>query len=276
MNPETLLYIYYLEGKVPSGKATMPESFIGNWEEEGSSFLFFTEPEEQSVIRLTREHTCLQLMETYQMRYGDWQGGRVEPLQIGPYLFTPPWLRDQIEENDKDSTILMDPGLVFGNGAHPTTRDCVEALELVMARESLGIDKMLDLGTGTGVLAMAAAKMGVGQVLALDFNFLAAKTAWENVCLNGMEERVLVLNGRAEDFIDQDADLLVANIHYHVMKELVRSEGFLRFDWFVLSGLLRSEAKAISDFLATRPAEIIRRWDQGGIWYTLCGKSCTR
>ena len=130
---------------------------------------------------------------------------------------------------------------------------------------------MLDLGTGSGILALAATKLGCRKALAVDFNYLAARTARTNVQLNNMDDNILVIQGRAEDYTVFPSDLLVANIHYEVMKKLVRTPGFLRQKWFLLSGLLRSEAKEMADFLSRQPVIIIKQWNQDGIWTTFLG-----
>ena len=114
--------------------------------------------------------------------------------------------------------------MVFGTGAHPTTRDCIEALEL--AFQSQPVCSALDLGTGTGILAIAAARLGCPLTLAVDMNRLAAKTAQRNIRLNQLQQSVLAVQGSADDFIHMQADLLIANIHYDVMKRLVCSGRF--------------------------------------------------
>ena len=76
--------------------------------------------------------------------------------------------------------------------------------------------------------------------------------------------RRTVIQGRAEDYTVFPSDLLVANIHYDVMKKIVRSPGFLHQKWFLLSGLLRSEAKEMADFLSRQPVIIVKQWNQDG------------
>ena len=142
-----------------------------------------------------------------------------------------------------------------------------------MAFENTPIRSALDLGTGTGLLALAAARMGCPKVLAADLNLLAARTAQQNVRLNGLSERILVVQGDAEKFMDFTSDLVVTNIHYDVMKNLIGTSGFLKKKRFILSGLMRSEAARIESTLAGLPVEIIRRWDQDGIWHTFYGAS---
>ena len=267
--PDSDLYIYYLEGRVPSWEKLPDEHFIGNWEEEGFSFLFFERPAENAVHRIINTYPPLKLLDSYHMTYEQWQGGKIEPLKIGRFLLAPPWA--DVAPEHKLIEITLDPGVVFGNGMHPTTRDCLAALEKSCAGKPA--ETMLDLGTGSGVLALAAIKLGCRRAMAVDFNFLAARTALENVHLNQMERRILVVNGRAEHYTDFPADLLVANIHWDIMQRLVRSEGFFRKKWFVLSGLLRSEAKKLDGYLANQPVTVLKRWDQGGIWHTFLGKT---
>lgn len=265
--PESLLSIYYIEGKIPPQQRFPADSFLGNWEEDGFSFLFFRCPAPELVEDIVRINPGLRLLDTYEMTYEQWQGGRIEPIYIGRFLLTPPWIEATPEPDTR--SIILDPGVVFGNGAHPTTRDCLEAIDLVCTGKK--VHSMLDLGTGTGILALAAVKSGCKKALAVDFNYLAARTARTNVHLNDMEGNIMVIQGRAEDFTAFPSDLLVANIHYEVMKDLVRTPGFLRQKWFLLSGLLRSEAREIISFLASQPVILVKQWDKDGIWTTILG-----
>jgi ribosomal protein L11 methyltransferase len=267
LRPDTLLYIYYIEGTVPALHTIKAKNFIGNWVEEDFSFLFFTQPAKDQVMEILAEFPELTLLDDYEMTYGQWQGGNIEPVRIGRFLLNPTWIKASPGKND--ISITLDSGVVFGNGAHPTTQACLEAIDIACAGNKART--MLDLGSGTGVLALAAAKIGCEKILAVDYNYLATRTARTNVTLNQLEDRILVVNGRAEEHISVGTDLLVANIHYDVMKELVRTEGFLKQKWFVLSGLLRSEAEKILEFLRSQPVLILKRWNQDEIWHTVLG-----
>jgi len=269
IGPDSDLYIYYLAGRLPPQAGIQDDTFIGNWEEEGFSFLFFRCPSEKAVARLVAAHPHLRLVDHYQMTYAEWQGGRIEPVRIGRFLLCPPWIEAAPENGRLD--IILDPGVVFGTGTHPTTADCLKAIDRICTTER--IERVLDLGTGTGVLALAATKLGCNQALAVDFNYLATVTTLANVRHNHMEQRILVVNGRAEQHLAYPADLLVANIHYDVMQHLVRDPGYLEKPWFILSGMLRSDAKRISDYLANRPVTILERWSRDGIWHTILGKT---
>ena len=268
-NPYQNLYIYYLSGRFRPDRPFNPENYIGCWEEGEFSFLFFTRPNMALVEATIKQLAGLELLDHYHMTYEQWQGGDAVPCRIGRFSVSPPWF--EVDKQNADTTIILDPGVVFGTGTHPTTRDCLEALQL--AFEDTSIRSALDLGTGTGLLALAAARMGCPRVLAADLTLLAALTAQKNVRLNGLSRQILVAQGDAEKFMDFTSDLVVTNIHYDVMKNLIGTSGFLKKKRFILSGLMRSEAAHIESTLAGLPVEIIRRWDQDGIWHTFYGAS---
>ncbi len=267
------LYIYYLEGTFDSHTNFPREHFIGNWEEEGSSFLFFGKPAENAVRRLVASQSGVTFVDQYQMRYNQWLGEEPKPVRIGSFTVTPPWYNDakQGMENPAKLQIVLDPGVVFGTGTHPTTHDCIVALEKACSFGN--IETAMDLGTGTGLLAVAAAKLGCTKVLAADINFLAARTARKNIQLNGLASLIVPVQGSALDLIENPADLLIANIHYDVMKQLIASNGFLTKGYFILSGLLRSQARDVENQLAQLPVCLIEKWDVNGIWHTYLGKT---
>jgi ribosomal protein L11 methyltransferase len=270
--PYDNLFIYYLEGRLPHTRERNFSGFIGNWEEDGYTFLFFKCRAREQIDAVLAVEPGLSLLDEYQMSYEEWQGGEVRPIHIGQFLIHPPWYEDTNVHKPLPAThrILLDPGVVFGNGTHPTTRDCLEALELTLNHHR--IETVLDLGTGTGLLALAAVKLGGCRCLAIDFNFLAARTALTNVRLNRFENKVLVCQGQAEHFISTPADLLVANIHFDIMRQLVASEYFIKKRIFILSGLLRSEAKQILQDLSALPVRMIHHWERDNTWYTFLGE----
>ena len=267
------LFIYYLKGRLKADSVMLYNDFLGNWEEEDDSFLFFSCPASGQVENLLSRQPQLSYIDSYQMPYAQWLGEVFSTFEHGNFRVIPRWeeTQDRVNANGDKLQILLDPGLVFGTGTHPTTRDCLEALEL--AADSKQINTVLDLGTGTGLLALAAAKLGSNGVIAADLNLLAAKTAGRNVRLNHLQDQVVTVQGRAEDMIAYPADLVIANIHYDVMRQLVNDNSFLTKKRFILSGLLRSEAKNIADNLARRQVNIIKHWTHDGIWHTFYGQT---
>ena len=266
------LYIYYLQGRLKPAREMFQENFIGNWEEDNSTFLFFSSPAQREIDDLLRNQPQLTFLDSFEMSYDQWQSEKFTAIHHSRFCILPAWEaqtnQDQSAESDK-KTILLDPGVVFGNGRHPTTCDCLDALALASA--PMVPETILDLGTGTGLLALAAAQLGAKRILAVDLNPLAVKTAQKNVRLNKFNSAILVTQGRAEDCIDFTADLVIANIHYDVMRKMVRSKGFLQKKQFILSGLLRSEAKALAETLEKLPVYVQKMWTHDGIWHTFYG-----
>ena len=269
-DPRRDLFIYYLKGRLKAESGIFQTNFIGNWEEEDDSFLFFSSPASRQIKNLLNHQRQLSYVDSYEMSYDQWLGEVFSTFEHGKFRITPTWECGEDETADDKIRILLDPGLVFGTGTHPTTRDCLEALEAAAC--STEFKTVLDLGTGTGLLSLAAARLGSKRVVAVDLNLLAARTAARNVQLNQLEDRVVIVQGRAEDVIAYPADLVIANIHYDVMRHLINTEGFLDKKRFILSGLLRSEAKDIADSLARHPVKIIKQWTRDGIWHTFYGK----
>jgi ribosomal protein L11 methyltransferase len=263
------LYIYQLGGKLTSHNEISRTRFIGNWEEDDFTFLFFSDPADEEINALLSVQPQLTFIDSYHMPYEQWQGTQFTAFDQGCFQIIPPWENGSNGRPDK-LPIILDPGLVFGTGTHPTTRGCLDAVQL--ACRDRAPDRILDLGTGTGLLALAAARLGCRLNLAVDLNLLAAKTAKKNVALNRLEKQIAVVQGYAETFVDFPADLLIANIHYDVMQKLICSKGFLTQKRFILSGLLRSEAKQVRIELERLPTKILKSWTHEGIWNTFYGK----
>jgi ribosomal protein L11 methyltransferase len=263
------LYIYYLEGPLQrEEEPRLGSYFLGNWIEESSSFLFFSRPTRELVQGVVDTNGELRLIDEFHFTYEEWQGGKIKPFTVPPFFIVPPW--EDSEDHKRGIKILLDPGVVFGTALHPTTRDCLSAL--VRVYEQNQIDRVLDLGTGTGILAVGAALLGAESVIAIDINPLAVKTALSNVRLNGLEEKVEVKEGLAEKWTDHPSDLVIANIHYDVIMELIKGGGFLGKKWFIFSGLMRSQAESIRSVLSEYPTEIVQEWNHEMVWHTFLGR----
>ena len=125
----------------------------------------------------------------------------------------PSWLDpDSIEAEHK---IILDPGSAFGTGTHETTSMCIKALEKDLGgtyNPSRYPIKVLDVGTGTGILAMAAVLLGADEALGIDIDDEAVRVANENIIKNGLEGRISIRSGNLVDGIDYDPDIIVANL----------------------------------------------------------------
>jgi ribosomal protein L11 methyltransferase len=270
MNPDDLLYIYELAGTLDRPEDCFGQELLAHWREGTSTFLFFSGPAAAKMPAFLARHPGLSWVRTHDITYRDWQAGEdLEPLEIDRLRIIP--LGRPVTTDDRSLTVIIDPGVVFGSGQHPTTRDSLRALLRVYAVEAPA--RVLDLGTGTGILALAALKLGAREVLAVDWNPACVANARRNAALNGFSERLRVTEGAAEKYIAEEADLLLANLHFAVVEELVRSPAFYEKPWVIVSGLLRSEARAIKDRLQQPGFTLVREWETDGTWFTLLGRN---
>ena len=130
------------------------------------------------------------------------------PVKIsGRFTIVPTW--EEYEPVDSDELIIeLDPGMAFGTGTHPTTVICIQALEKYIKQD----DIVIDVGTGSGVLSIAAAMLGAKKVKALDLDHVAVTAAKENIELNKVEAIVEVTHGNLLEAIDIKPNVIVANI----------------------------------------------------------------
>lgn len=184
----------------------------------------------------------------------DWEEAwkkRLKVLRLGErVVIQPSWL--DYHEGPEDVVIRLDPGMAFGTGLHPTTQICLRALE-DFVRPGM---EVLDLGTGSGILAIAAAKLGAVRVLAVDNDPQAVRVARRNVIDNGVRDRVQVREGSLPD-VSGYYDLVVVNILARVIVELI-GEG--------LAERLRPEAVLITAGITIDSAsEVAEAFERGGL-----------
>ncbi len=264
------LYIYYLRGNADTRDTDFGNSFLGNWEEDGFSFLFFSQKADVKVKKLLSRQPDLILLDSFIMPYEQWQPLDDFPIRAGGFTIYPPWLKPAGKDGNR--TIILDPGVVFGSGCHATTSDCLEALDLITSRNRGTPRSAVDIGTGTGLLSIAAAITGIERVIGIDINFLAASTALRNAGLNNVSDRVMFIKGDAKELSSCiKTDLFIANIHYDIMKDLLGSPSFESCSSFILSGLMRSQAWEIVSALKKMPVTLTKEWNSDGIWYTFMG-----
>jgi ribosomal protein L11 methyltransferase len=158
------------------------------------------------------------------------------PVEIGPLWVGPPW-----EERPAGTTaVVVDPGRAFGTGAHATTRLCLELL-LDLPRGPL-----LDVGCGSGVLAIAAAKLGFAPVVAIDVDPTAVEATRSNAAVNGVEVEVALRDGT---HAPQAAVTVVANIALGAVEEVA---SVAECERLVTSGYLVSDPVALPGYVRLR------------------------
>jgi ribosomal protein L11 methyltransferase len=222
--------------------------FLGFWVEAGYTFFFFDREAEAEVGALLTDCSGLGLRHVHRLKYHQWQDGAgFEAFEIGPLTIVPAW--PEPTDLSEAGLIRIDPGLAFGFGGHPTTRACLKALVRVF-REDRPL-QVLDLGTGTGVLALAAARLGATGIRAVEYSHLAWDQARKNVALNRLDQTVEVIQGLAEDHLDFPAELVCSNLHFQVQQEIIRRRGFQGRRWLILSGLFHGQADLIQAALTS-------------------------
>ena len=267
--PYNNLFIYHVDGIFGHEyEKRLGRNYIGNWVEDRYSFLFFSEEADSDIEEILTLQPSLHLLDKYSFSYEDWQGGGFEKKHIDNFFIVPPW-----EESVSDTSchkIILDPGVVFGNGLHPTTKNCLNAISYL--KDHHEFKKVIDIGTGTGILALASICLGATEVTAIDLNPLAVKTAVNNVMLNDFDKRITVFEGKAQDYACNEADLLIANIHFDVIKLMFFIKGFLDKDYYIFSGLMRSQAGDLRELIKNNGMNIMKEWEYEMTWYTILVK----
>jgi len=199
----------------------------------------------------------------------EWKAG-LEPIRLPPGLWIVPTFKDPPPEASGEPQLLLDPGMAFGTGRHATTAMMIELL----AREvRAGRHSVLDLGSGTGILAMTAALFGADRILAVEIDPLALKAAAENLQRNGLDDLVRLAQGVSDPeatLAEPPFSLIVANIFAEALAKLLpfmvrhlAPGGRMAF-----AGILEDRLPALSDAIAARGLEIIEK-RQEGEWVTL-------
>jgi ribosomal protein L11 methyltransferase len=128
------------------------------------------------------------------------------PQRIGRVVIVPSWVAHEAAADD--AVITLDPGMAFGTGLHPTTRACLELLQGVEPMP----DRMLDVGAGSGILALAALRLGAGSVVGFDTDSLAVTAARDNADRNGVADRLEIRHGSLPAVAEERFSLVVANL----------------------------------------------------------------
>lgn len=172
-------------------------------------------------LRSLGEHFVGEL-QTCVVKDEDWANAWKEHFHvthIGQRIVIRPSWREYVPK-PQEVVLTLDPGMAFGTGLHPTTRLCLEQLE---QRIEQGM-RILDVGTGSGILALAAAKLGAAHVDAIDNSSVAAESARANVTMNDLNDRISIVQGILDEAgatrVAGHYDLVVANIIAHVIGSL--------------------------------------------------------
>lgn len=189
-------------------------------------------------------------------------------LHIGRHTVVVPMWQSYTPQPD-EVVIALDPGMAFGTGTHPTTRLCLSALEDVIAP---GI-RVLDLGTGSGILSIAAAKQGAVSVHAVDVDTIAVTSAQENIAVNGVAH-LITLEAGSIDKATGTYDLVLVNILARVILTLL-DEGLADLletgGTVVASGIIDDQEKDARAAFEAHGIEIVERHVERD-WIALIGR----
>ncbi|MBU3805950.1 MAG: 50S ribosomal protein L11 methyltransferase [Candidatus Fournierella pullistercoris] len=201
--------------------------------------------------RLAASDTPYQL-EVSGVEQEDWETGwkaYYHAMTLGKRLaIVPSW-----EEFDTDRVVIrLDPGMAFGTGTHETTALCLETLDELIVPG----DRVLDIGTGSGILAIAALKLGASSAQGIDIDPMCVRTATENAQLNGVDDKLEVLIGDLSDKATGTYQMITANIVANAILSLAPHVPALMAPggWFVASGIID-----------TRRDEVIAGLEQAGL-----------
>ena len=173
-------------------------------------------------VRLVAHLATISPLKEKYVEEEDWQHAWKEhfhPLRIGRHLVICPTWRT-VETSESDILIHLDPGMAFGAGHHPTTRTCMEILE----RDAKPGDRILDVGCGSGILSVVAVKVGATSALGLEIDPVAARAGEENVRINGIEDKVQIVQGTLPSPLAEarSFDIVAANISAKVVTNLAQ------------------------------------------------------
>lgn len=190
------------------------------------------------------------------------------PSPVGERLLIRPTWRDDFDAGDR-AVLNIDPGLAFGTGSHETTRLCLEMIERYLKAGA----EVLDVGCGSGILAIAALLLGAERAVGVDIDETAVRTAAENAELNGVADKFTVLCGDLTEKISGKYDLIVANIVADAIISLSKGvKEFMKDDTvYIMSGIIDTRGDEVVNALS-RDFEIIERVEDGG-WVCLAAKS---
>ena len=190
-----------------------------------------------------------------------WKEG-LRPIRIGKFIVSPPWHSEQAQSENPDALFIdIEPGMAFGTGLHATTQYCLLALEDYLTESPRGTQAIdiLDVGTGSGILAIAAAKLNKNtKITAVDINPTCIEVAQQNVQLNNVQDSVILKTGSTETCSNLSFDCIVANVSYEDISKLLLE--FLRLlrpeGQIVLAGILAEKLKLLECDIESYPLTI--------------------
>lgn len=261
------LYVYNFD-RIDLGIIDDPD-LIGKWVEDDTAILFFHREKQELVERICKEQTA-EIIYQANLNYQDWEAGLdITTFSVPPLTIIPLWEEHLQPSEPHAIPIRLDPSVIFGSGFHPTTRLCLQVITDLISSHPEEIQSMVDLGTGTGLLSLGAAKLGVKHIRAYDNNPFACSVAEKNVSLNECQKQITVNDADLRAALpDTGADLVVANLYKGLLLGMFADPDFWRAKYYIISGFIPSMEE---ELLAALPMDKLtmlerRKSDTWRLW----------
>ncbi|MGC9196019.1 MAG: 50S ribosomal protein L11 methyltransferase [Syntrophobacteraceae bacterium] len=239
---ETMLKVYEIKGSGPPPDAP-PQGLEGIWPEPPFYYLFYRKDPCGLLSQWLGSHTGWSLTGHYELPYEKWQDIPAREISLGLFDIL---IAKDLPGRPGRIKILMDPGVVFGSGLHPTTQGCLLAISQIFRTDP--VKTALDFGTGTGILAIACALAGARLVAAVDRNPMAVRNAAKNATVNGVSERVVLAQAQELGCLNLCPDFLVINVEWPILEKILATGQWRNAKRAVLAGFLPSKLEEVKKF----------------------------
>lgn len=192
-----------------------------------------------------------------------------KPLHVTQRITVKPVWEPYTPKTERELVIEMDPGMAFGTGTHPSTMLSMQALE----KQVQPADDVADVGCGSGILSVLAAKLGAKRVLALDLDDVAVQATRQNAAINRVADRIEVRQNNLLDGVDDTFNVIVANIIADVIIRMAPTvpQRLKPNGWFIASGIIAAKREEVVEVLhrnGLQVRETMRMED----WIALCAQ----
>lgn len=205
------------------------------------------------------------ILEVYEKDWAEAWKKYYKPLKVGEKIvIKPTW--EEYEKNDDEIIIEVDPGMAFGTGTHETTILCIRALEKYVKED----DIVYDIGCGSGILSIVAAKLGAKKVIGVDLDSVCVKVSNENININEVDSIVEIKKGNLLDVVEGKAAIIVSNIIAEVIVNMVPLlKDYLNYDGvFIASGIILEKVEMVETILVKEGFKILEI-NQAGDWASI-------
>lgn len=269
MDMEEMFTDYVEEGILQEGQEAYVRFYVSE-EEDVQEILQILAKKLHDLRQFVQVGSCNIETETVDDEewYDNWKQ-HYKPFRIADHIIIKPTWKECKTITDEDIVVEIDPGMAFGSGTHETTSMCIALIHTYIKPN----DVLLDVGCGSGILGITAAKLGAQNVVCIDLDKNAVKAAKDNVIHNHVDATVKVLHGNLLEMSDIKAHIIVANIMADVIIFLSRSVGnhLLTGGLFIASGIILDKVDEVIEALETNGFTILEV-ERMGEWSAIVAK----